>query len=145
MLNVRNESKTHRRLVTVSADRTTGWSKPEFDDALLEPICMGGIVRYSTEKSGGKNRILFSKPHNIAKTEGSNRKNVSVKLSTDEGRTWPVNKTAEAGWSIYSDLAVTQSGMILCFYGRGAKPGFAGDRRTLARFNLEWLTNGNGL
>ena len=40
------------------------------------------------------------------------------------------------------DLAVTKAGTILCFYGRGEKSSFAGDRLTLARFNLEWLTEG---
>jgi hypothetical protein len=45
----------------------------------------------------------------------------------------------------YSDLAVTKSGTILCFYGRSEKSNFAGDRLTLARFNLEWLTDGAGL
>jgi len=149
MLNVRNESKTHRRLVTISPDGATGWSGPRFDDALLEPICMAGFVRYSTAQRGGKNRILFSNPHNLAREDGNtepgksrDRKNVSIKLSYDEGQTWPVNRTVEAGWSAYSDLAVTKAGTILCFYGRGAKPGFAGDSLTLARFNLEWLTDG---
>ena len=41
------------------------------------------------------------------------RKNVSVKLSYDEGQTWPVSKTVEPGWSAYTDLAVTKSGTIL--------------------------------
>ena len=110
---------------------------------------MGGIVRYSFAGKGGKNRILFSNPHNLEKTGGTaepgknrDRKNVSVKLSYDEGVTWAVNKTVEAGWSAYSDIAVTKAGTILCFYGSGAKPGFAGDALTLARFNLEWLTDG---
>jgi sialidase-1 len=150
MLNVRNESKTHRRLVTTSQDGATGWSAPKFDDALLEPICMAGLVRYSLAQGGGKNRILFSNPHNLERADGKaepgknrDRKNVSVKLSYDEGTTWMVDKTVEAGWSAYSDIAVTQAGTILCFYGRGAKPGFAGDALTLARFNLEWLTDGN--
>lgn len=146
MLNVRNESKTHRRLVTISQDGATGWSTPQFDDALLEPICMGGLVRYSLAKDGGKNRILFSNPHNLARADGKaepgksrDRKNISVKLSYDEGATWAIDKTVETGWSAYSDLAVTKAGTILCFYGRGAKPGFAGDALTLARFNLEWV------
>ncbi len=113
MLNVRSESKAHRRLVTISKDGATGWSTPKFDDALLEPICMGGIVRYN---HGGKSRILFSNPHNLDGGEGKaepgksrDRKNVSVKLSRDEGQTWPVNKTIEPGPSMYSDIAVTQS------------------------------------
>jgi len=150
MLNVRSEAKAHRRLVTTSADGATKWSTPKFDDALLEPICMGGIVRYSLAADGGKNRILFSNPHNLeggregAPQPGKSRarKNVSVKLSYDEGATWPVNKSVEPEWSAYSDIAVTQTGTILCFYGRGAKPGFAGDALTVARFNLEWLTDG---
>jgi sialidase-1 len=149
MLNVRNESKAHRRLVTTSKDGATGWSTPKFDDALMEPICMGSMVRYSLATEGGKNRILFSNPDNLSRADGKetpgknrDRRNVSVKLSYDEGRTWPVTKPVEPGWSAYSDLAVTNRGTILCFYGRGGKPGFAGDWLTLARFNLEWLTDG---
>ncbi len=145
MLNVRNESKAHRRLITISSDGATHWSRPRFDEALLEPICMGGIVRYN---HGGQNWILFSNPHNLDSAKGTaepgksrERKNVSVKVSRDEGQTWSVNKTIEPGPSMYSDIAVTQSGTILCFYGRGAQPGFAGKGLTLARFNLEWLTH----
>ena len=144
MLNVRSESKAHRRLITTSPDGATRWSRPTFDDALLEPICMGGIVRYEHE---GNSLILFSNPHNLERADGKeapgknrDRKNVSVKISRDEGQTWTVSKTLEAGPSMYSDLAVTANGTILCFYGRGSKPGFAGSGLTLARFNLQWLT-----
>jgi sialidase-1 len=152
MLNVRNESKTHRRLVTISKDGATGWSTPKFDEALLESICMGSIIRYSLEKDGGKNRILFSNPDNLSRADGKeepgknrDRKNLSVKLSYDEGRTWAVNKPVDPGYSGYSDLAVTRNGTILCFYGRGEKTdygGYAFKNLTLARFNLEWLTDG---
>ncbi len=144
MLNVRSESKAHRRLITTSPDGATNWSTPKFDEALLEPICMAGIVRYNHD---GKGLILFSNPHNLeGGREGKpepgksrDRKNVSVKISRDEGQTWPVNKLLENGPSMYSDIAVTHNGTILCFYGRGTKPGFAGAGLTLARFNLEWL------
>ncbi len=150
MLNVRSESKAHRRLITVSKDGAANWSTPKFDDALLEPICMGGIVHYD---HNGQSLILFSNPHNLEKAKGNaepgknrDRKNVSVKISRDEGKTWPVNKSIEPGPSMYSDIAVTKSGTILCFYGRSgdgsALAYFAGGRLTLARFNLEWLTNG---
>jgi sialidase-1 len=149
MLNVRNESKAHRRLVVVGKDGATGWSKPRFDDALKEPICMAGLVRFSTKPGADRDRLLFSNPHNLARADGKeepgknrDRKNLSVKLSYDEGRTWAVSKTVEPGWSAYSDLAVTPRGTILCFYGRAEKPHFAGDRLTMARFNLEWLTDG---
>lgn len=143
MLNVRNESKAHRRLITTSKDGATGWSTPVFDQALLEPICMAGLVRYD---HGGKSLLIFSNPHNLDKAKGKadpgvsrDRKNISIKISDEEGRTWPLSKVLEPGPSMYSDLAVTQSGTILCFYGSSDKPGFAGAGLTLARFNLEWV------
>ncbi|MBU6303522.1 MAG: glycoside hydrolase [Verrucomicrobia bacterium] len=147
MLNVRSESKAHRRLVVTSPDGATNWSTPKFDDALLEPICMGGIVRYH---HGGQSLILFSNPHNLDNAKGKaepgknrDRKNLSVKLSRDEGGTWPVNKRLEDGPGAYSDLAVTKDGTILCFYGRAGDgkgmSAWSGGRLTLARFNLEWL------
>jgi sialidase-1 len=151
MLNVRSESKAHRRLITTSKDGATGWSTPKFDNALLEPICMAGMVRY---RFGGKSLVLFSNPDNLSKEKGNeepgknrDRKNVSIKVSQDEGQTGLVNKTLEPGPSMYSDIAVTQAGTILCFYGRsGDNKGvaaFAGGRLTVARFNLEWLDTPN--
>lgn len=149
MLNVRSESKANRRLVTISKDGATGWSTPKFDDALVEPICMGSILRLSLAKDGGKDRIIFSNPDNLTRHDGKDapgqsrdRKNMSIRLSYDEGKSWTVTKSIEPGGSAYSDLAVTKSGTILCFYGRSENGGFAGDRLTLARFNLEWLTDG---
>jgi sialidase-1 len=47
------------------------------------------------------------------------RRNLTVKLSYDEGKTWPVSRLIEEGWSGYSDLAVAKDGTIFCFYGRG--------------------------
>jgi sialidase-1 len=143
MLNARSMSKASRRLVTVSADGATGWSKPRFDDALPEPICMGSIARLSETPASDRNRILFSNPHSLKlDADGKEipggrgeRKNVSIKLSYDEGKTWPVNKTLEEGSSAYSDLAVLPGGTILCFYERR-------NLLTLARFNIEWLTDG---
>jgi sialidase-1 len=152
MLNVRSESPTHRRLVTVSPDGATAWSTPRFDDALLEPICMASIVRISGTKAGEKTRIAFANPHNMERDDGKavigksrDRKNLSIKLSYDEGQTWPVNKTLEPSWSGYSDLAVLRDGTILCFYERGSsddKSSTKTTRLTAARFNLDWLTDG---
>ncbi|HEY1599675.1 MAG TPA: sialidase family protein [Pirellulales bacterium] len=149
MLNVRNESPRHRRLITTSRDGATQWSTPRFDDALVEPICMGSLVRLSTEQSDGRDRLLFVNPANLSRADGKetaggsrDRRNLTVRLSYDEGESWPVAKTLDEGWSTYSDLAVTLEGTILCFYGRGEKSDFAGDRLTLARFNLQWLSGG---
>lgn len=143
LINVRNESKTHRRILSVSPDGATDWSSPRFEETLWEPICMAGMTRYEFE---GKQLLLFSNPHNLEKSSGKvepgksrDRKNLSIKISEDNGETWHGSKLLENGPSAYSDIAVTQDGTILCFYGRSDALNFAGSRLTLARFNLEWL------
>ncbi len=150
LLNMRSESKANRRLLTTSRDGATGWSKPQFHEQLLEPICMASMVRLS--EAPAKNRLLFSNPDNLSRTDGKeapgkgrDRKNVSVKLSYDEAATWPVNKTVEPGFSGYSDLAVANDGTTLLFYERGSTDGannYKTGLLTVARFNLEWLTDG---
>ena len=69
---------------------------------------------------------------------------MSIKLSYDEGRTWPVAKRLEDGLSGYSDLAVAPDGMIVCLYECASTDGtiYRSGRLTLARFNLEWLSDG---
>jgi sialidase-1 len=155
MLNSRSESTAHRRIVVTSPDGATGWGKPRFDDALLEPICMASIVRYTARPAGDKNRILFANPHNLSRLDGKevagksrDRRNISIKVSYDEGKTWPVNKVLDPGYSAYSDLAVLPDGTILCLYESGRKSDEALKKSTsyaaltLARFNIEWVTDG---
>ena len=140
LLNLRNESTARRRAISISADGVSKWSRYHFDEPLVEPICMGSIARLSAKPRYRKNRILFANPHNPTSRA---RQNVSVKLSYDEAKTWPVMKTIEAGPSGYSDLAVGPDGTIYCFYERG-KTGNHYQIRFLciARFNLEWITGG---
>jgi sialidase-1 len=146
MLNVRSESKTNRRLILTSKDGATAWSQPRSDDALLEPICMASIVRVSEKPQSDRNRIAFANPHNLSRADGKeapgkgrDRKNLAIKLTYDEGETWRVNKVLEPGPSAYSDMAMARDGTILCFYESGAGNNA---HLTLARFNLEWLTDG---
>jgi sialidase-1 len=138
LLNLRNESARRRRAISISTDGISGWSRYHFDEALVEPICMGSMVRLSEKPRYRKNRILFANPHNPASRA---RQNVSVKLSYDEAKTWPVMKTIEAGPSGYTDLAVGPDGTIYCFYERG-KTGRLTQYLCLASFKLKWITGG---
>lgn len=137
MLNIRHESTPHFRAVAFSNDGVSGWSKLKFDRALPEPICMGSIVRLTKTPEDERNCILFANPHN---PDGRQRKNLTIKLSYDEGRTWPVAKVLEPGISGYSDLAVGPQGTIFCFYEDSAVGNhYQTKQLTLARFTLEWI------
>lgn len=142
VLNARSESKANRRLVTFSKDGATGWTKPAFDDALLEPICMGSLLSLP----GGA--LLFSNPDNLERTNakqppapgtGRDRKNLTVRLSDDGGKTWAAKRSVEAGMSAYSDLGVLPDGTVLLLYERGGPTRASYGRLTLARFGVEWV------
>ena len=149
LLNIRNEAEISRRAVSISKDGTSNWSKPVFDKALLEPVCFASIIRLTSEKKEDKNRILFVNPDSI---EGEPtavfnlrpRQNLSVKISYDECKTWPVSKTIEPSSSGYADLAVGEDYTIYCLYERNCPidKDFDTEAMTLARFNLAWITDG---
>ncbi len=136
MLVTRSVSAANRKIITSSADGATGWSKPVFHDELWEPVCMAGIITHPSQPG----TLLFSNPHTLALDKSGKeipagrgkRQNLSIKLSRDDGKTWPVNKTLEAGPSAYSDLAVLPDGTVLCLYERDQSI-------AAARFNLDWL------
>lgn len=137
MLVARSISKANRKLITTSTDGATGWSPPKFHDQLWEPICMASIVAHPS-KAG---TLIFSNPHTLGLDSAGKeipagkgkRENLSIKLSRDDGTTWPVSRTLNAGPSAYSDLAVLPDGTVLCLYEKASDI-------VAARFNLEWIT-----
>ncbi len=149
MLNVRTEAKENRRTVVVSPDGATDWSEPRLQADLVDPICFGSLIRLSSQKSGGRNVLLFANPDNLDRADGKDtrskdRRNLTVHLSFDEGRSWPVKRSIEPGSSGYSDLSVLPDGTVLCLYETGAGAGsFPNRKLVLARFNVEWLTEGS--
>ncbi len=144
MLNIRNESLEHRRAVTVGPDGATGWSAVRFDEALVEPICMGSLVRVG-------DALVFANPDSTEPRDPANpdgrwkRQNLTVRLSEDAGATWPYQRVIEPGVSGYSDLAADAAGNIYCVY----EDGTASDRAThvrylsVARFDRAWIRAGN--
>lgn len=133
-LNMRNMRGDHRRYISTSPDNGATWTPVRMDSALIEPVCQASVLRLSTEKEVGKNRILFSNP------ASEKRENLTVRVSYDECATWPVGKTLWAGPAAYSDLVVCPDKSIGCLFERGEKSPY--ETITFAQFPLEWLTDG---
>jgi sialidase-1 len=137
-LNCRNKA----RLPEGGNDRAIAWSRDQgenfapivHDPALPEPICQASVCRFTLESESGQNRVLFSNP------ASRTRDHMTVRLSYDECRTWPVQRLLHAGPAAYSDLCVTRDMSICCLYERGDEGPY--ERITLARFNSEWLSEG---
>jgi len=96
-------------------------------------VCQGSVLRYSDPLDGQRSRILFSNP-----ASATARANGTVRLSYDEGQTWPVSRVIVPGPFGYSCLGVLPDGTILCLFE-------CEKWRTirLARFTLQWLTQGS--
>ena len=148
-LNSRNESLRFRGYRGWDRSRDGGETFIEsgYDTTLIEPHCHAGISRYSTGAAGGKSRILFCNPavKSDAATwfDGPGRRRLTVRLSYDECKTWSVTKLIDEGASGYSDIAAAADGRILCLYESGDEGmSHKAGRISLARFNLEWLTDG---
>ena len=131
MINSRANGKG-MRYVHVSKDEGHTWqTRPE--PQLIDPGCNGSIIRYTSIKNGDKkNRLLFSN----AKME-KGRKNMTVRVSYDEGKTWTEGKTIYPGGSAYSSLTILDNGDIGLFF---EKDGYK--ENPFVSFSLEWLTNG---
>jgi sialidase-1 len=136
LLNMRNYHPEKRvRARSLSADGGLTWSAVERDETLIEPICQASIRRFTTAAQGGRSRILFANPASAAA-----RENLTVRLSYDEGRSWPVARSLHPGPAAYSCLAVLPDRTAACLYERGE--GSPYERIAWSRFDLEWLTAG---
>ena len=132
MLNMRNYDRSERsRQVAISHDGGLTWGDQHFDPTLIEPACQASIRRYSWPEQG-ENIILFSNP-----ASDSSRVNMTLRLTHDEGKTWPIAKTLQPGPSAYSCLAVLPSGDIACLYEAGQN--HPNESIILAMLTLDWL------
>ena len=135
MLNMRSYRGQGRRAVALSNDGGVTWSDCKDDATLVEPICQASILRYTWPDEGdGRSRVLFSNP------ASDERRDMTLRLSYDEGRTWPVGKLINSAPSAYSCLVALSDGTIGCLYETGAEGAY--ETITFAHLNLEWLTDG---
>lgn len=114
MLNMRNYDRNVRnRKVAISNDGGETWGELYSDSALIEPICQGSLYRYSF-KEEGKGILLFLNP-----SDEKERRNMTLKLSYDDGKSWAKSKVIYDGPSAYSDLVRLPNGNIGCLYEAG--------------------------
>ena len=129
-MDMRSRQEKKCRAYAWSRDGGATWSEVRYNPQLPEPSCQGSIIRYGTEKDGGENRVIMAHP-----AATGTRERLTVLMSTDECRSWPIARVLDQGYSGYSDLAVTPDRTVLCLYeADGCRT------LTLARFDLAWLT-----
>ncbi|WP_339646697.1 sialidase family protein [uncultured Salegentibacter sp.] len=130
MINARVNTGEGHRYVHISDDKGESWeTRPE--TKLTDPGNNASIIRYTREDKNEKDILLFSNSNDAEK-----RKNLSVRISYDEGETWSEGKTIYPGSAAYSDLTVLENGDIGVFF---EADGYS--RNLFTSFSLEWLTD----
>ncbi|MGQ9575066.1 MAG: sialidase family protein [Thermoguttaceae bacterium] len=132
LLSMRQYTGPKQRAFAISRDGGRSWSKPELNPQVHCPVCQASIQRLSPRGAKG-DRILYSGPG------GPGRTNMTLRLSDDEGKTWPLARVLYPGPSGYSDLVVLADGSIGCLYERGEKHPY--EKITFALVTLGWLTD----
>ena len=137
LLNMRNHpaKPENFRMIAKSSDGGRTLSAAVPDRALIEPPAQATLVRFSTGDNGARNRVLFANPASAM------RERLTVRLSYDEGMTWPISRVIHAGPAAYSSLVVLPDRSIGVLFERGERSPY--ERITFARFTLEWLTSGS--
>ncbi|HMJ65659.1 MAG TPA: sialidase family protein, partial [Candidatus Binatia bacterium] len=129
MLNARNQGGDKLRKIAISRDGGETWSSTQTDATLIEPVCQAGLLRYRGNGDPTKDVLIFSNPasHNA-------RSNGTIRLSHDEGKTWPVSRALYPGSFGYSCLAGLPDGSVGCLFERDDSR-----RISFARFSADWV------
>lgn len=114
MLNMRNYDRTQKsRKVSFSLDGGDSWSDIQADSALVEPICQASLLSvFGTDKENFT--LLFLNPAHPEK-----RENMTLRISQDEGASWPGSLVLHEGPSAYSDMTRLSNGNLVCLYEAG--------------------------
>jgi sialidase-1 len=131
LLNMRNTAKANLRAQSLSHDGGQTWTAPEFLPELVEARCQGSLLRYNWADGKEPGHLLFSNP------ASPRRRDLTVRVSRDDGKTWPVSKTLHEGPAAYSCLSVLPDKSIGCLYECGRANPY--EKISFARFSLEWL------
>lgn len=117
LLNMRNYDRTQKsRKISWSENGGQTWSNIQSDTALIEPICQASLL-FSEENE----TLYFLNPANT-----DNRTNMTLKSSTNWGKSWKLEKVLYPGASAYSDLTLINKNTLGCLYEGGKQSPYEG-------------------
>ncbi|MGW2846182.1 sialidase family protein [Streptomyces sp. NPDC001108] len=129
MLN--NRSKPYRT-VAYSSDGGVTYTPFVQDTRLTDPANNASVMRYNPDAAPSDPQsswLLFSNTE-----DASARRNLTVKMSCDNGRTWPIRKVVDPGSAAYSTLTRLPGGRLGLLYERADYT-----HLTYSSFDLKWL------
>jgi sialidase-1 len=130
LFNCRNQSGDARyRIQAFTKNAGETWTEVKIMTDLPDPVCQGSMIDFKTP--AGANILLFTNP-----SSQSEREKLTIRVSTDDGKTWPFSKEVYSGAAAYSDLVVQQDQQIGILYEKDNYTKIA-----YVRFSYDWLLN----
>jgi sialidase-1 len=130
MQNMRSYHGKGNRAVALSKDGGASFAPLYLDNGLQSPVCQANIQRYSWPEES-RSRILFSSP------TGEKREGITVRLSYDEGETWPVSKMIHEGPGAYSNMVGLPNGNVGILVEIGESSPY--ETISFIMFDINWL------
>ncbi len=119
MLNMRNyDQNMSSRQLAYSYDGGESWKDMHHHETLVEPICQASTLRFQIKDHV---YVLFVNPADV-----KNRVNMTLRLSKDDGKSWPIEKQIFPGPSAYSDLSLKDGENIGILYEGGRESAYEG-------------------
>jgi len=119
MLNMRNyDRQMSSRQLSYSDDGGESWKDMHHHESLVEPICQASTLRFDLE---GQVYVLFANP-----ADTKSRVNMTVRVSSNDGKSWPMVIQIFPGPSAYSDLTPIDGKNIGLLYEGGYKSAYQG-------------------
>ncbi|GAA1807194.1 hypothetical protein GCM10009749_14370 [Agromyces neolithicus] len=134
MLNSRDSSNGHARKVAISTDGGATYGPVTRDLELPDPTNNASIIRLHPDAAAGSadaRKLLFTNSNNGA---NGSRVNGAVRLSCDDGETWPGLRTIEPGFFAYSQAAMLDGGRIGVLWERSYT-----DNVQFSTFDQAWI------
>ncbi len=138
LLNARSGAfSTSPRYFSKSIDSGLSWTKPDEIKSLSPAFATdSGFINVI---QNGRDLLILTRPK-----EESERKNLTVYLSDDEGKSWKISKTIYDGFAGYSDVVLLPDLSIGVIYGKDlidANSDVEGNVNAtiFANFTLDWI------
>jgi len=130
ILNMRNYDRSQEsRKVAHSEDGGLTWGDIASDQSLIEPICQASMLMVNASEEDVP-VLLFLNP-----ADKKHRQKLSLRISTDGGKTWKGKLVLHKGPGAYSDLTQLPNGNVACLY----EAGFSNPYQGIVFEEVQWL------
>jgi len=103
-------AKSGLRFVHTSTDEGKSW-QTRADSSLVDPACNAGFIRVPKMGEDDHDILLFSNANHV-----TDRINLSLRFSVDEGKSWSKGMAIYAGGAAYSSMTILRDGAIGLFF-----------------------------